>query len=64
MLAVRNSVQSYRVQCDWAFKPRTHDQVFLDEFSLDKFYLLVCTAYIDNFFLDNDPCSKAGHTSF
>ena len=33
-------------------KPRTHHQVFLDKFSLDKFYLLVCTA--GQVFLDDD----------
>ena len=31
---------------------------------LDKFYLLVCTTLIDKFFLDKEPCSKAGMTSF
>ena len=40
-------------------KLRTHDQAV----SLDKFYLLLCTAQIDMFFFDDFPCSKVGMTS-
>ena len=47
-----------------SLKPRTDDQVFLDKFFLDKCYLLVCTTSIGKFFLDKEPCSKAGVTSF
>jgi hypothetical protein len=40
-------------------KPVTDEQVFYDKFLCDKFYLLVCTRNVDNFFYDKCTCSKA-----
>ena len=35
-----------------------------EQIFLHKFYLFVCTAKLDKFFLDKEFCSKANHARF